>query len=123
MNQEGYNKDTVLKIKKIISWAIFILVALWVGFFSYIYFHDKMIDYRMNVCLEEFHQTYLNTGLIYEYDSSCKEIFSDYAHSDYCFDVEDKDFCYYSFASFSKDESLKEAICANISSSDLCKNL
>lgn len=111
------------KQKNLISWGIFLVILLLVGFVSYYYFSYKMLNYQTGVCLEEFNESYSSYGLIYEYDVSCKEIFSDYSNSDYCNSIKNKDFCYYSFASFSKDKSLKEAICVNISSSDFCKNL
>lgn len=115
-------EDSNLKIKKAISWAVFILIAIWIGFFAYVYFNDKMLDYRMNECLRDFFDSYSSHGLIYEYDVSCKEIFSDYGNSKYCETLVEKDFCYFSFASFSDDESLENSICSNLTDSRFCSN-
>ncbi len=110
-----------LKLKKAISWVIFLIVALWVGFFAYHFFYNKMIDYRMEVCLNDFYEDYLAYGTIYEYDSSCKNIFLDEENLEFCKTLDNPDFCYYSFANFAS-ESSRDFICQKISDSSLCSN-
>lgn len=103
------------KTKKIIiSWIIFLILLFGIGVLLYFLFGSQVLDYRMGVCLSEFKESYDKHGLIYEYDSYCKEVFSDYNNFEYCGTYSDLDFCTYSFANFLQDKDIRLELCNKI---------
>ena len=114
-------EDMSPKKKKVLSWLVFFLLLITISLVSYYYLSYRALDYNMNACLQEFKSSYDSNGLIYEYDLSCRRIFSDIDNSDYCNKVQNKDFCYYSFANFVPYKDAKNNACSKISDSKLKK--
>jgi hypothetical protein len=54
----------------------------------------------MRFCLEEFEEQYSLQQAIYEYDLSCKDIFSNEKNIKYCTSKKDIEFCLLFFYSF-----------------------
>lgn len=115
-------ENMTAKQKSILSWVIFVVLILVVGFISYYFLSNKALDRNVNNCLEEFKVSYDKYSLIYEYDISCKELFSKESNSVYCDSLADKDFCLYSFANFIKDKAVSTELCSQISDLKLKNN-
>lgn len=76
----------------------------------------------MGICLDEFKESYLKYGIIYEYDSYCKSSFSEYNNFFYCEDYINKDFCVYSFVTFIQNKTLSKSLCSQVLDVKLAKD-
>lgn len=106
---------------ELIYWAFFILIFISITSLTYAGIKFLSLNYKIRFCLEEFEEQYSLQQAIYEYDLSCKDIFSNEKNIKYCTSKKDIEFCYYSFTRFIEDFEKKEDLCSKIENPELKK--